>query len=277
MKPKLIVLDMDGTLLDSRHQLRPRTQQAIAAAQAANVIVTVATGRRLRVTTPLAAAAGISAPLIVNNGNGIYDTDRNDFLFRQPLAEDVAERAVRLARVHQLPAIWYSHRASGPDMFCERPSADPWFLQLEGRSADLLLVPDLLDAAPMPADKLVFHGTVAEIEQLAAAFAASLPGGWRTYDGVDADGNATLELFDATCSKADGVRRLAAALGIDLAAVMTLGDGSNDMEMLQLAGLGVAMGNAPDSVKAVADYVTATNDEDGAARAIEQFVLGTGR
>src|SRR5690606_3526903 len=109
--------------------------------------------------------------------------------------------------------------------------------------------------------------------QLTAAFSASLPGDWRTYDGVDAEGNATLELFHAACSKADGVRRLAATLGIDAAAIMACGDGSNDLEMLQFAGLGVAMGNASDRVKAAADFVTATNDEDGVALAIERFVL----
>lgn len=76
------------------------------------------------------------------------------------------------------------------------------------------------------------------------------------------------------CSKGTGVQWLLDRLGVDPAACMGLGDGENDVEMLQLLGLGVAMGNAGPPALGVADHITASNAEDGVARAVERFVLG---
>lgn len=82
-----------------------------------------------------------------------------------------------------------------------------------------------------------------------------------------------LEVLPLGASKGEGVSWLLDRLGVDPAACLALGDGENDVEMLQLCGLGVAMGNAGPPALAVADAVTATNNEDGVARAVERFVL----
>lgn len=85
--------------------------------------------------------------------------------------------------------------------------------------------------------------------------------------------HSRLQVLPLGASKGAGVAWLLDRLGVDPSAVLALGDGENDVEMLQLAGLGVAMGNAGPPALAAADAITATNNEDGVARAIEQFVL----
>ena len=90
---------------------------------------------------------------------------------------------------------------------------------------------------------------------------------------VTTSGRNCFEIMGEGVNKCSGVERLAAMHGIQMDEVMTLGDYYNDVPMLQAAGLGVAMGNAPEDVKACADYVTDTNENDGVAKAIEKFVL----
>ena len=90
---------------------------------------------------------------------------------------------------------------------------------------------------------------------------------------VTSAGKNSIEIMKDGVNKCSGVKELAAMHGIDMKNVMTLGDYNNDMPMIRAAGLGVAMGNALDDVKACADYVTDTNDHDGVAKAIEKFVL----
>ena len=82
-----------------------------------------------------------------------------------------------------------------------------------------------------------------------------------------------LEINDAQATKGCGLSALAAHLGIDVSQIMAFGDGENDQTMIEAAGFGVAMGNAVDSLKAAADYVTLTNDKDGVAAAIEKFIF----
>lgn len=97
---------------------------------------------------------------------------------------------------------------------------------------------------------------------------------WGTFSVTYAD-PLNIEISALGVSKASGIKKVCECLQIDLKAVMAIGDGHNDLEMLQTVGLGVAMGNAADQVKAVADATTTSNEEDGVAQAIQRFIFQT--
>ena len=121
---------------------------------------------------------------------------------------------------------------------------------------------------------LIISGTTSETPALLDAAIAALPQETRTRYTVLKSAPFYLELLDKRVNKGTGVQALAEVLGLKPENVMAIGDQENDMAMLHYAGTGVAMGNAIDAVKAVADFVTKTNGEDGVAHAIKHFVLG---
>lgn len=276
MTVRLIALDIDGTLLDSAGQLRPRVRQAIAAAQAQGIVVTLATGRRYRGTVGIAADIGIEAPLVLNNGNLIYDVAAGSPLYHQPLAVRTTRLAISIMHDRGFAPVLYRHVETGPDVFYDRVSDDTWFWRWEPGVAEQ--VPHLLQASTPAPDKILVHDRTERIGQLEAALAEALPGQWRAYKtGGAEDGYAILELFHGACSKAGGLRRLARHLGIGRREVLAIGDHFNDVEMLAWAGFGVAMANAPPDVQRHARLVTRSNDEDGVAEAIERLALAGGK
>lgn len=269
---RLIALDIDGTLLDSDRQLRPRVREAIAAAQRQGIVVTLATGRRYRGTAGVAAEAGIAAPLVLNNGNLVYDEANGHALFHQPLALRTTRLAISIMHDRGFAPVLYRHAETGPDVFYDRVTDDTWFWQWEPGTAEQ--VPNLLQAVAPAPDKLLVHDRRERIDELAQTLKQLLPGQWRSYvtDGAAPD-YAVLELFHGACSKAAGLRRLARHLGIQRREVLAIGDHYNDVEMLAWAGHGVAMANAPPEVQRHARLLTRSNDEDGVAAAIERLAL----
>lgn len=273
MSIRLIALDIDGTLLDSERKIRPRMRRAIAAAQERGIIVTLATGRRYRMTAPVAAEAGIVAPLILNNGNLVYEEANRKIWFRQPLAVRTARLAVSIMHDRGFAPVLYRHATDGPDIFYAERSDDTRFWDWPPGVAKQ--VPHLLHECNPAPDKILVHDKRERIARLEAELPDALPGRWRTYvtDGASAE-YAMLELLHGAVSKASGLRRLARHYGLGRRQVLAIGDDWNDIEMLAWAGCGVAMAQAPPGVKRHARLVTGSNDDDGAAEAIEQLALG---
>lgn len=121
----------------------------------------------------------------------------------------------------------------------------------------------------MQVHKLIFMAPQPEIDAVRADIEAQLSG----IAAVTTALSGMLEVLPLGASKGDGVSWLLNHLGMSPAGLLAMGDGENDIEMLQLAAVSVAMGNAGAKVKAAADYVMGSNDEDGVAQAIQQFVL----
>lgn len=272
MTVRLIALDIDGTLLDSDRQVRPRVRRAIEAAQQNGIVVTLATGRRYRGTVGIAEDVGIEAPLVLNNGNLIFDVAAGQDLYHQPLALRTTRLAISIMHDRGFSPVLYRHVETGPDVFYDRPSDDTRFWQWEPGVAEQ--VPHLLQASAPAPDKILVHDERGRIQELEATLKEALPGHWRSYvTGGATDEYAILELFHGACSKAGGLRRLTRLLGIERRHVLAIGDHVNDVEMLAWAGLGVAMANAPPDVQRHARLLTRSNDDEGVAEAIERLAL----
>jgi hydroxymethylpyrimidine pyrophosphatase-like HAD family hydrolase len=285
LRYRLVALDIDGTLVTPQGHVAPRTARAVAQALARGALVVLCTGRHFsRGIRHLAAELGLSLPAIVRNGAAVQDLATGAVLAQRVLPPEALRRALDAmlgcaAGGGTVPVVEEGPRY-GERLFtlpqAQWNAAVPYFILDWQRSEHLRFV-----AAP---------------EELYGVRDASWLGGCGTreaaqhvYDTLrDLAGASVLttvsrapewdlhctSVVPAGCSKASALAAFAAERGIALAEVLAVGDWYNDVEMLAEAGWGVAMGQAPDEVKAAADAVVPDNTHDGAAIAIERYLLG---
>jgi 5-amino-6-(5-phospho-D-ribitylamino)uracil phosphatase len=271
---KLLVIDIDGTLLNPEGKITARTRAAIQAAQQAGIIVTLATARRYCNTVQIADELELESPLIVYDGALIAGHPDAAILHSHPLQADIAQQAAELLVSHDLQPVVHPATLLKEEIWTGPADLDNLWLE-----AYFTVYPDqvrrmpyehLCTGHPSPWRVVTFDaeerimGLLPELAVLDCSWVAIKRGSY---------GCAEIGFMDRHCSKASGVAALAQLLHIPLEQVMALGDNNNDVQMLQLVGWGVAMGQAPNTVKAVARAVTASNAEDGAAQAIERYAL----
>jgi hydroxymethylpyrimidine pyrophosphatase-like HAD family hydrolase len=282
---RLLALDIDGTLLDSHGRVPPANLAAIARAIAGGVEVSLATGRRYDFARPIVEQLPAPLTLILSNG-AIVKTRDGVTLMRRLLPREVA-RAV-LARVPQ-------HRDSAA-VVCDRQregqvvfEAIDWEHPLHHRFFASNR-PFLSEVAPLEACltedpiQVMFTGGCAAMrtvfDDLRAPPATRAPGASDTTDysvaltEYEHRDFSLVDVVQAGCSKGMALREWSERQGYRREEVMAMGDNLNDLEMLEFAGRPVLMGNALPELKARGWAVTATNDDEGVARAIETFVLG---
>lgn len=267
MKYQLIVLDVDGTLLDSDHLLRPRVVAAVRAVRASGVRVTLATGKLLASVRPLLAETGIAGPQIVLNGAAILDSETNATVRFFSLAEDARRRVVELVR-ELAPDVLLSHFARDA-IYMDRDHPRIGVFAEYGEGPPIL-VPDLLAPGLPTAAKILLSDAPERLAALRERIMPHLPAGVVTTTTTP----DFLEFFDAAAGKGRALAALREQLGIPKAAVLALGDGENDVPLFREAGTAIAMGNAGPVVKAAAHCVAPTNDEEGAAVVLERLLAG---
>ncbi len=266
---ELVAIDMDGTLLDPAHKLTARVKQAIARARTLGVHIVLTSGRPVPGLAPFLHELGIDGDddyCIACNGGLVqrigpretvveYPLSFDDFVYCEQVAREIgvhfqALDAQRMYTPNQDISIYTvadSHLSRMPLSYRRVADMDPGMSFIKLMMID---EPDVLDAA-----------------------IARLPAALTERFAVLKSAPFFLEVFDHRAGKGPSLQKLAEHLGIDRANVMAIGDQENDLTMLQYAGTSVAMGNAIDAVKAVARFETATNADEGVARAIERFVL----
>lgn len=273
---KLLVIDIDGTLLNPQGEITPYTLATVQAAQEAGIVVTLATARRYINTAQIAHALGLVGPIILYDGALIVQHPQASILYSRPLQADIAQDAVDLLVRHKVQPVVHPNDGLAEEVWTGSPELDNLWLD-----AYFAAYPDKMRRMPYanlctghPDPRRVVAFTSEELIQGLIPEVAALPCSWTTIKR-GSYGSAELVVMHKGCSKASGVAALAQSLGIAMQEVMALGDNNNDVEMLRAAGWGVAMGQAPANVQAAANVVTASNREDGAARAIERYALRT--
>lgn len=269
---RLIASDMDGTLFNSRHEISDRNAAAILEAQKKGVLFALCTGRISQYGALHVNDKGISCPVIGGNGGAIWDDTKKEIISQHPIEADIAMAVDDL--LHHYGMLYYAFLADNivsSDEKINHPNAswkDGAMTKAYGipfgggrekmRNAVENEQPFKFFVARQPDD--VYEKVLAEVKKIKGIYVTSA-------------GKNSIEIMKDGVNKCSGVEELAAMYGIPMEKVMTMGDYDNDIPMIRAAGLGVAMGNALDEVKACADYVTDTNDNDGVAKAIEKFVL----
>ena len=263
--PRLAAIDLDGTLLRSDGTVSARSREAIAAARAAGIEVVVATARSPRTRAGSPREAGIGGLAICANGATVYDLDADRLVAHTPLPAATAHRLVRALR-GRYPGIVFGweHELR----FGSEPAYEAQRNPTGGRGRRAPSRRATRSSGPLPMTKLLARLPSADLEELLAV-ATELA-------GADASttlaGDSFVELAAPGVAKDAALARLAADRGVAAAEVIAFGDHLTDVAMVAWAGHGVAVANAHPAVLAVADEVTASNDDDGVAIVLERIV-----
>ena len=264
MAVRLVVSDVDGTLVDKQKQLTPATIAAVRRLRDAAIPFTIISARPRSGVMPIADALALDVPIGAFNGGTVFKRD-GTILFAEHLADDVVASVHRLAADAAVDTWvfaddqWYATDGAGPHTSSERVSSNQ-----EPTVRDDL-------AAIASVDKITF---VSDDEGLLRDLTARV----RAEIGED---RATivqsqtyyLDITAPSGNKGAGVTRLAEAFGVALADTVVIGDQFNDLAMFAKAGRSIAMGQGPQAVRDAADAVTLGNDRDGVAHAIDTMIL----
>lgn len=273
MTYKLICLDMDGTLLNNNKKISDRTKKAIKEAHKKGVKIAISTGRIFTSAKYYAHILGISAPIIASNGAYIREKDKNEIIYKSILSKDQCIDIINITKKYDfnfylntcdtiISSKPYPKGYTYLEMSSELPEDMKIKLEVNTKLEEEVFKKngEIIKAICISNDSEILEKARQEILNL------------KSLEVVSSLGD-NFEIMNKGVSKGKGVQKLAEFYGLTNDEVICMGDGENDLSMIEYAGLGIAMGNAPDFIKEKANYITDTNDNDGVAKAIEKFVL----
>jgi Cof subfamily protein (haloacid dehalogenase superfamily) len=273
---RLIALDIDGTLLDSRWQVSEANREAIAEATRRGIEVALVTGRRYDFAMPVARQLGAPLTMIVNNGALVRSKDGRTHL-RHLLPRRVAEQALRLTEVWREGAAVVFDRPAANQLMLERLDPDDSLrYAYYSRNKEFIGFAKPLETC-LTEDpiQVMLSGKVrpmrdAECALRGARSAEACALAVTVYEHRDF---AMIDVLNPVCSKGASLAEWATLGGYAREEIMAVGDNHNDLEMLRFAGIPVVMGNSVPELKTFGWHETRTNDENGVAHAIGQFAL----
>ncbi|TME45248.1 MAG: HAD family phosphatase [Chloroflexi bacterium] len=266
MPIRLLAIDLDGTLVNDRLEMDPRDVAAVKAASGAGVTVVLATGRMFKSSLRYAEPLGLKGPIINYQGAVVREIASGEVWHRCELTVPMQQRVLAFAE----PKDWHVNAYVDERVYTARarPEADlyarvamvpyevvgPLSKWIRQEATKMVLVDvDPIDVPARMAELTAWMGDVARVT--------------RSLDWF-------VEVVNPQVSKARALAIVADRLGVAQAEVCAIGDNLNDEDMVRWAGFGVAMGNAPETLKAVAKHVTGRLGEAGVAQVIERFVIG---
>jgi Cof subfamily protein (haloacid dehalogenase superfamily) len=265
---KLVAIDLDGTLLNSQHQMTERVEKTIKAAMEQGTQVVLATGKTYHAAEWLYETLKLNLPGVFIQGTAIYNSD-GSLHSQQTITSQIARQIITFADDRgYLTGMYSGNRILVRKMHPRIEELTAHYHEPMPEAVGPLQ--NVLDS--LPVNKLLVFAPheARRITALRWHISMQINGGGRSLQTGIGD---ELEILPARASKGAMLKVLLKDLGVPASQVMAIGDGENDVEMLQMVGLGVAMGNAPETVKAAAKTVVASNDADGVAEALERFVL----
>jgi len=270
---KLIALDMDGTVLRTDKTISPKTMEVLRAAQARGIHIVPTTGRPRKMIPQPILDVGSIRYAITSNGASLADLVTDSILYSNIMTRQETDHIISFLAGYNLFV----------EAYCEGDSYTD--------KENLKLIPTFKDFPPIYVEMIMRSQTFIEdmpgfikrenkrLEKINVPYLE--PGVYeevlaklltmKDY-AITSSFLENIEINRATANKGEALGHLCKLLGIPAEQVMAFGDGSNDLEMLQFAGFGVAMGNAIEPLRPLANYITRSNEEDGVAYAIEKFI-----
>lgn len=275
MKYKMICIDMDGTLLNSKKKLSDGNKEALKKAYEMGVHIIICTGRNSRSALYFANEIGVESAAIANNGALVIDEDGEVLIFKEALEKQQCEKILEVGKeykaipnFHGLGKIYLNSkfRKFINNMFFNRNVPDKYKIEnvyLNESNAWNSVFDDEKEVF----GKCIFLDKKEKLKKIEKSL--NDVGSFEiTYSG-----KFCLEINNKGVSKGRAVRILGENYGIKQEEIICIGDNGNDISMIKYAGLGVAMKNGTDAVKEIADYITDTNDNDGVAKVVKKFIF----
>ena len=265
---ELLVLDIDGTLTNSKKEITPRTKEVLMRIQKAGKRLVIASGR------PTAGILSIADELHLDEYNGFILAFNGGRIINYTTGEIVYNRTIPL---ELLPEIYRYSKELGTGILTYTESEivlgnEPdRYSELESRICKIPIrqVEDFVKFVDFPINKFLMTGEPELIFKAQSVMREKF--GWVL--NIFRSEPFYLEIVPQSIDKANSLARLVEHLGMKREQMICCGDGFNDRSMIEFAGLGVAMENAQEEVKAAADYITASNDKDGIVEVVEKFIL----
>lgn len=275
MAYKLICIDVDGTLLNSKHKITEATKQVLLEAHRQGVHIVISTGRMYTDAEYFSNLIGVKSAVIASNGAFIKEKDSEKVIYKNVLGAELSLRLLELFRKHRVKPYFCT-----PQKFYYGNFMFKLFyivsklLGTRGNDIDMEYVfswqtwqkrvcqekDNIVKSEIIYRDLGLLRKLRSELEAI------------EELEVVDSS-KYNIEITRKDVSKGKAVALLAARYNLKREEVIAIGDSANDLSMIEYAGLGIAMGNAMDSVKEKADYVTDSHDNEGVANAIRKFVL----
>lgn len=275
---KLVALDLDGTLFDNSSRISERNLTAIRSITDKGIHVVISTDRPFEgIPFDQIKGTGINYA-ITANGSGIYEISTGKCLYENAMDEELVTPILNFLLTRDIHMDAFIGGKGYTPIQCVEtaqkltvPSSIKNYIITTRTRLDNIL--QFIHENQLKVQKMTLNfypaadGTLIDRETV-RKFLVSNPSITTVCGGYN-----NLEFTRADANKGVGLRKLAEILGVNPDATMAIGDTENDLAIIEAAGIGVAMGNATDAVKARADYVTTTNTKDGVAAAIEHFIL----
>lgn len=268
MNYKLIAIDMDDTLLTSAKEISLKNKEMIQQAIAKGIKVVLCSGRPHKAMYSYAKSLGITGTdhYMITNGGAIIENMDGEIFYRKTLSNEFYREFVSFVREHDLPYCVLD--VQGNTYTSNFDFIDDYTIAMAFENSRGLYIKE---PEELPIDfeitKAVINGNEQRLDDVTEFINQRFSDYFVVRTGV-----GYLEVFPKTVNKGNAVTYLAKRLDIDMSEVMAIGDRDNDISMLEVAGNGVAMGNAQNGVKAVSNYVTTDNNHDGVGNAIEMFI-----
>jgi HAD-superfamily hydrolase, subfamily IIB len=263
---KLVALDLDDTLLDPGLSISENCISLIQEIRQLGIMTTISTGRMYPSALPYALQLGIDVPLITYQGACVKSSLSGEVLYFKPVPADLAQEVIKFFRQCGVHCHTYFEDRLVMESLTEEGR---YYSNLIGVEATI--VDDLAESLASKAALKIMAISGQEDKLL------EIENGLKSRYGnelhITRSKPQFLEVMHPEADKAKALEVIAAHYLIDRAEVLAIGDSYNDLEMIEWAGIGVAMGNSNQAVKDAADYITSSNEEDGVAEALQRFVL----
>ena len=272
---KLVCIDMDGTLLNSKHKVSNASKQAIIKANNMGVKIVISTGRMYSDAEFFSNLIGVKAPVIALNGAFIKEKDENEVIYKNILEEKVIVKLLEIFTKYKVKPTFYKPQGA----YCGSLFIKLFigFMKLKGimggnsiikytkgiKQWDKVFISEknnIVKCEIMHKDKDRLKKIRSELHKM---------------DEIEivSSSKYNIEITSCGVSKGKAVEILAAYYNINKEEIIAIGDSENDLSMIESAGMGIAMGNAIDKVKEKSNFITETNDNDGVASAIYKFII----
>lgn len=272
MAYRLIAIDMDGTLLNSNNEISKRTNKAIEEATKRGIHIVLSTGRILSSAELYADSIGLKNYILASNGAVIRNEER-EIIYKIPIEKYAVKQIMEVARKHNAYYHFYDEYNFYTNRFVEEVYEfyNSSYQNIKGTSIGLNIFKDdseIYDNDSINSYKFLFLDEKMDNLEILKTELSRIEN-----INVSSSWSNNIEIMSHKVSKGLSLKYLSNLLNIDKTEIIAIGDNENDISMIEYAGLGVAMENGEKTTKDIADIIADTNDNDGVAKIIEEYIL----